>query len=129
MTEHWRGDPDEESGMSRWYRGRWKYGSIYVLDIDRLICDPQGTHGILIEEKHALAIEGSARITRMLAQGLGWWSARFVYTTDDASPWGEPTRIDATFWNPDGEEHEVLNLNREHFERWVCSKFGAEKAA
>lgn len=57
MTEHWRGNPDEASGMSRFFRRRWEYGSVYVLDIDRVICNPDATKGMLVEESERQILE------------------------------------------------------------------------
>ena len=114
--------------MSRFFRGRWEYGSVYVLDVDRVICDPDGRHGILIEEKHESAADRSATITRSLARKCGWWAGLFVYTTDDGTPNGEVTKIDAKFWDPNGGFHPVQGLDFESFDRWVCQTFGAVAA-
>lgn len=97
MTQHWRGDPQKETAMGRWLRARWDRDSIYVLDIDHLICDPSGSRGLLIEEKHVSAVDRTATITRKIALVLGWWAALFVYETDSGLPDGNVVRIDATF--------------------------------
>lgn len=115
--------------MSRFFRGRWEYGSVYVLDIDRVICDPEGRHGILIEEKHESSAEKSARITRELARRCGWWAGLFVYSTHDGTPGGEVTSIDAKFWDPRGGFHHVESMRFDSFDQWVCDTFGARAAA
>lgn len=115
--------------MQRFYRERWAEGTVYVLDVDRLICRPDGSFGLLIEEKHKKAPDRNCRITRMLAQRLGWWSALFVYETADGTHRGDPTRIDATFWDPNGKEHKVDPMDFSSFYQWVCGEFGARAVA
>jgi hypothetical protein len=127
MTQDWRGDPEEETGISRWYRNRLKPNSIYVLDIDRLICDPSGQKGLLIEEKHVNAKDKTATITRKIALDLGWWAALFVYETADGNHRSDPTRINATFWAPSGKEYYAEDLSTESFSDWVCDTFGARR--
>ncbi len=125
MTQHWRGDPDEETGMGRFFRHRWEPDSVYVLDVDHLICHPSGRVGILIEEKHATSTDRKARITRALASAKGWWSALFVYETTDGTPRGSVTHIDAIFWDPNGRPESREDMDFEWFDEWVCSNIGA----
>lgn len=126
MTQHWRGNSEEETGMGRFLRARWKPNSTYVLDVDHLICHPSGHMGVLIEEKHASAIDRTCRITRSLALAKGWWSALFVYETTDGTPRGDVTKIDATFWDPRGKRHHQVDMAFDWFDDWVCREIGAE---
>jgi hypothetical protein len=126
MTQAWRGDPEDEDGMGRLLRHRWVPGSVYVLNVDRLICDPKALVGLLIEEKHASSHDRTWRVTRQIARGLGWWAALFVYETDDGTPRGEVTRIDATFADPEsGRFYEKESMSMEWFSDWVCRHIGA----
>jgi hypothetical protein len=127
MSQNWRGDPAEQMAMSRWLRDRWKYGSVYVLDIDRMICDPAGDRGLLIEEKHDSATDKTWTITSKLAARLGFYAALFVYSTDDGTPTGTVTRIDATIRSPAGDLLERPDLDFEWFDNWICKRFGAER--
>lgn len=125
MTAHWRGDPEEQSAMSKFFRSRWEYGSICVLDIDRVICSYDLTRGLLIEEKHASADDKTWRMTKQVAMGRGWWSALFIYETDTGQPGGTVTAIDAEFCSPEGEITSVEPMRFDWFDRWVCTMFGA----
>lgn len=126
MTEHWRSRHVSETAMQKFFRGRWQYGSVYVIDIDHVICRADGLDGgLLVEEKHVNAEEQSARITRTIARRLGWWAARFVYHTDDGTPYGEVTRIDAVFWDPQGRESSVDEMGFDSFDEWIAERFGA----
>lgn len=125
MTRHWRGDPRAETAMQKWLRDRWQYRSVYVLDIDHLICDPSGERGVLIEEKYHGAVDKTPTITLKLARRLGWYGALFVYQTDDRTPTGAVTQIDATLWSPEGKRLERPNMDAAWFDEWVCARFGA----
>lgn len=123
MTDYWRGDPAKETPMGRWLRERWERDSVYVLDIDHLICDPNVHHGLLIEEKHVSERNRNSRVTRRIARNNGWWAALLVYHTDDG---GNVTRIDATFWPPQGATVEKQDMPPDWFDEWVCREFGAK---
>lgn len=125
MSEHWRGDPDEQTAMSKFFYERWAYGSVCVLDFDRAVCSYDLKRGLLIEEKHVSAEDRTWRITQQLAMDRGWWSALFVYETDTGGPVGSITNIDATFCSPSGELSEVRHMDFESFDEWVCSVIGA----
>lgn len=126
MSQYWRSESVVETAMGKFLRHRWQPNSIYVLDVDHLICDPGGYHGLLIEEKHSSSKDRKARITRTLAAGQRWWAALFVYDTDDGTPTGNVTAIEATFWPPVGKPLFHSSLDFEWFDRWVCEEFGAK---
>jgi hypothetical protein len=119
--QHWRGHPDEERAIDHWFRHRFAPGSIYVLDIDKLICDPSLTHGALLELKHVDAAEKNWRATRTIAQRLGWWSGLVEHD-------GSEPRF-ATFLPPKEKILDRQPLSGDHFDAWVCANFGARLAA
>lgn len=125
MSEEYRG-LDREPGPSRWLRGRWQYGSVLVLNIDHLICDPDAKHGLLIEWKHDKATDKTWRVTRTIAGRLGWWSSLFVYTTVDGTDTGEITGIVAEFRDPSGRSYPPTPLDEPTFDAWVCRELGAK---
>lgn len=130
MTEHWRSSTEHETPMQRFYRGRWHYGSLWVLDIDRVICTPDRRFGMLIEEKHACAEERNWSLTQDLAHRLGWWAALLVFETDSGSPWdGNVTRVDATFVDPSGSTATVECMEFATFDQLVRNLFGKQAAA
>lgn len=126
MSQEWRSQTSREKTMGRFLRHRWERDSVYVLDIDHLICDPQGRRGVLLEEKHANAADRSTRITRALASRLGWWAGLLIYDTDDGSEYGELTAIEMQLWRPDGSEARQLGaFDAAGFDTWVAREFGA----
>lgn len=125
MTEHYRsGEPEEPT--SAWLRGRWPYGTLFVLDVDNLICDPGGERGLLIEWKRASAADKTWNITQKLAEKAGWWSALFVYDLDDN---GNVSSVTATVRSPNCVEHDPRDITENGlFERWVLDMFGKRAA-
>jgi hypothetical protein len=117
VTDSWRGPVDEEQPIDRWFRHRYEKGSIYVLNIDKLICDPSLSHGALIELKHIDAGDKSWRATRKIAQTLGWWAALIEHNGK------EP--LFETLLPPKGRIIGRRAFDVERFDAWVCENFGA----
>lgn len=126
MSQHWRSKDEKEKPTSRWLRARWPEGSLFVLDVDNLICDPSGERGLLIEWKHADAEEKTWRITQTLARRAGWTSALFVYRDDEE---GNITSVRATFLDELGRELPPTELVGDgDFDAWVLQRFGRRAA-
>lgn len=118
MTDTWRGARGElEAQVDAFFRERWAERSVWVLNIDKVICDPWVNHGVLIELKHVDAPQKFWRATRSIAQRLGWWSAMFEHD------WTQP--LFATVLPPDGPMIERHPFDAERFDSWVCREFGA----
>lgn len=133
LVAHYRGNPDEESAMGRWYRRRWKYGSVFVGDIDRIICPYSADVGFYAEEKHTSAESKTWNVTKIAAARGGYYGARFIYDTDDDTPNGNVIDIpEATILRPDGSVLRHGPLDIPWFDDWVCRVLGArpnDKAA
>lgn len=113
--------------MSKWFRMRWKFKSVTILDIDHVICTADGSRGMLIEEKHRSSTDKTCTLTRAFAKRLGFWAALFIYDTDDGTDKGNVTHISATLWAPSGaKSQEIANLDFASFDQAVCDEFGAE---
>jgi hypothetical protein len=126
MSEHWRSKSQDEDALSRWFRDRWSYGSLYVVDVDKAVCSKDLSRGLLIEGKHTEAVDKTWRITRYLAEKAGWWSALFEYKTDTGHPHkGKVIEITATFCSPTGVRDEPHPLNFNEFDEWVKAEFGS----
>lgn len=124
MTEHYRG-LSREPGPSRWLRGRWKYRSVLVLDIDHIICDANCERGLLIEWKHESAADKTWNVTRRLAEKLDWYAALFVYATDDGTNSGtviEPIMVTFSYRNHRSKPYE---MNFAGLDLWVREQIGA----
>jgi hypothetical protein len=125
MSQHWRSNPEDETGMGRFLRHRWPPGSLHVLDIDRIICSTDYKQGILIEEKHVAASEKSCTLTKTLAHWAYYHSALFEYQTHDGTPKGRVSSIIATIWDANGRLlHPRGELDIEWFDGWVGRTFG-----
>lgn len=118
MSDDWRGPPEEEKPIDNWFRYRYKKDSVYVLDIDKLICDPSISHGALIELKHVDAQDKRWRATWKLAKNLNWWAGLVEH---DGL---EPRYI--TAFDPSGTRIERRPFDQEKFDAWVCREFGAK---
>lgn len=126
MTDHYRGATDEQTCIQRWWRARWEIGSIYVLNIDRVICSPNGKVGLLVEEKHVSAVDKTCTITRQLARRLGFWAGLLIYTTDTGRIYeGAVTNVELHLWSPNGDHWHTGHLSERLFDEWVCERFGA----
>lgn len=123
MSQHWRSTLPE-SITSRFLRQRWPSDSLYVLDIDNLVCDVNGDRGLLIEWKSSGARDPKWSVTRKIARRLGWYAALFVYEEHD----GEIVAIRATFQDLDGSLREPAALDFAEFDRWVFERFGSVAA-
>jgi hypothetical protein len=126
MTEHWRGDPNHQTAISRWLRSRWQYGSLKVLDIDVVIISNDYQHGMLAEAKHVSSSNKTWLCTRLLAKRLGFYGALLIYDTDDGTDRGVvlDDSIRAIVYDPDGNLRKDGPVDVDKFDQWVQETFG-----
>lgn len=117
MTQYWRGDPDEERPIDRWFRGRWEPGSVVVLDIDKVIAEPGYRTGALFELKHVDASEFHWRLTSELARRLGWWGGLILHDGSEPVRW--------TLQAPDCQRAEYA-FDPVAFDAWAATHLGAK---
>jgi hypothetical protein len=128
VSEHRRGDPELETAISKFWRGRFAYGSLYVLDIDRVVCRPDLSAGLLLEEKHVDAADKTWRVTRELAHRLGWRAALLEYATS-GDLYSEVGEIAVTVSPARSEFLPRLSLQPGELDAWLADTFGARRAA
>ena len=123
MTHHWRSDEPEDP-VSAFFRYRWRKGSVWVLDIDKLICSPDRQRGIAIELKHIEAIDKNWLMTLEIAEGqvaLGrqWYAALLEYEHGDEGI----IPLFWTVWKWDDQQatRERKPINMELFDKWVAT--------
>lgn len=124
VTEHFRSSSERETNTSRWLRSRWQYGTVYVIDVDNIVCSLDLVRGLMIEWKYIAAKDKTWRITQYLAEKANWHAALFVYETVDDTPSGDISRITAT-WKWEGGTHSYDPLEPDVFDAWVCGLLGA----
>ena len=137
MTQHWRGDPDRQSAVSKFLRGRWPADSLFVLDLDSSILSRDYRRGLLLEWKRRSSGNRQWSFTRRAAKRLGYYGGCFVYdeipdprgacpscgrqspgTVDDES-------LEATIYAPDGSVVKRLTrVDVEAFDAWALKEFG-----
>lgn len=117
MTDAWRGLPEEEQPIDRWFRHRYLERTVFVLNIDKLICDPGLNHGVLFELKHVDAREKHWRATRHIATRMGWWAGLIEH--DNLEP-----RF-VTLLPPGSRMIPRHPFDAAKFDAWVCANFGA----
>lgn len=135
MPEHWRGDPSRQSAPSKWLRGRWKYGSLKVLDLDCIIISNDFERGLLLEFKDVASGSKSWAMTRNFGERLGFYSGMMIYDTVDPEPCPtcgfqapgtiEDASLRAILADPKGVilRNEVA-VDVAKFDQWVQEKFG-----
>ena len=122
MSQDYRSKEEDERPTSKRLRRRWPEDSLYVLDIDNLICDTRGERGLLIEWKHANATDKTWKITRALARRAGWESALFEFRQGGNEIL---TSVMATFLDRQGRELPPTELVGDPgFDAWVLERFG-----
>lgn len=128
MSEGYRGDPREQTAISKFWRGRFPYGSLLVLDIDRVVCRSDLAAGILFEEKHSGAKDKTWRVTRELASRLGWRAALLEYETDGGL-YGEVAGFSLTLSLPGGLDLDRLSLQPRDLDAWITETLDLRRAA
>lgn len=122
MSDDWRGAGGEtERPIDAWFRHRYAKDTVYVLNIDKVICHPSLRVGGLLELKHVDARDKSWRATRRLALGNGWWAGLIEHD-------GEEPRF-VTLLPPDAPLIPRQPFSAAWFDAWVCDSFGARLRA